>query len=135
MAKKAKKSDDGTEFGPAIPNGASFTIVQLERDLVPRPQAQRIVQTINWNGEIKAYISENAYHRNECLEHFMALVRKSYENSIKKGGIALYGIKGRIHWHEFTEEFCLKGKHGVRLNPENGEPEQEGETVNVIYAD
>jgi hypothetical protein len=115
------------------PQGSHFGIVQLERDLYPKPTAQRIIQWVNRNGEITAYISENAYHRAELMEIFYKLQRMSYDRSITKGSVALNPVKGRYHWHYFSKEFAL----GEGVTPEGRvDPETDkAETDTVTIAD
>ena len=114
----AKKKDEGSIF----PNGVHFGIVQLERDILPSPPAQRIVQWVNRNGKLKAYISANAYMKSELFPLFDKLVRMSYAGSISHGSVALIPVRTRINWFEFTEDF-LKGGDGYRINPETDEEE------------
>lgn len=114
-----KKKDEGSIF----PNGVHFGIVQLERDILPSPPAQRIVQWVNRNGKLKAYISANAFMKSELFTHFDKLVRMAYNNSIVHGTIALVPVRTRLNWFEFTEEF-LKGGEGTRVNPETDEEEE-----------
>jgi hypothetical protein len=112
---RPKKTE--VKFEGLYPQGVHFGIIQLERDLLPKPAAQRIVQWVNRNGELKCYVSENAYHRAELIDIFDKLYRLSYQQSISKGSPCLYPVKGRIHWTFFTESFC-KGGDSARINPE-----------------
>jgi len=99
------------------PGGAHFTIIQLPIDLQPKPSAQRIVMLVNAQGQLKSYVTENAYIRVECFEVFEKLVRQAYAGSVARGGTSLYPQPTRLHWCHFTEEFCLTGK-GPRVSPE-----------------
>jgi hypothetical protein len=124
---KVKDELEVVQPGEAIlPNGCHFGVVQLMRDLSPHPAAQRIVQWVNRNGEIKAYISESAYHRTELKSWFDKLFRDSYSASISKGGAALSPVKSRLHWIRFEPGF-LTGQVAKpeRVNPETDGPEEE----------
>src|SRR4051812_29868467 len=127
----AKKKTDEETPKEMTPNGLHFGIVQLPRDLLPPPAAQRIVQWVNRDGVLKAYISENAYHRTELFTILDKLTRLTYDNSIRRGGAFLMPVRTRIHWHTFNLEFltgddeALKPEH--RVNPETDEPEDENE--------
>lgn len=128
MAKK-KKTEDVEQKAPIndpegiFPNGTHLGIVQLPRDLMPKPSAQRIVQWVNRMGELRAYVTESAYHRTELITWYDKLMRLSYQNSISRGSYALTPVKGRIHWCRFTEKFTKTGK-GERINPETDLPEE-----------
>ncbi len=120
MAKKKEESND------IFPNGAHFGVIQLPRDLDPKPAAQRIVQWVNNNGKLNCYISENAYHRVELKALLWKLMfDDGYATSIARGAATLLAIKGRIHWHRFTAEFCqsVENNPANRINPETDEPE------------
>lgn len=121
MARPKKVSEENTSV---FPTGVHFGIIQLPMDLNPKPCAQRITQLVNRDGTLQAYISENAYHRAELIDIFDKLYRLSYQQSISKGSISLFPVKGRLHWKRFTEEFCLAGD-GDRINPETDEKEAE----------
>lgn len=127
MAKKkaeAEVQQPANDPEALFPNGAMFGIIQLPIDLLPKPAAQRIVQLVNRNGELRVYMSENAYQRTELITWYDRLMRLSYQNSITKGGASLAPTKARIHWIRFTEEHCKKGR-GERINPETDTPEAE----------
>lgn len=127
MAKKkseAKVEEPVNDPETLIANGALFGIIQLPIDLLPKPAAQRIVQQVNRNGELRVYMSENAYQRTELITWYDRLMRLSYQNSITKGGATLAPTKARIHWIRFSEENCKKGR-GERINPETDTPEGE----------
>ena len=126
MAKKtnAENKEQINEIQDIFPNGSHFGVVQLPRDYLPKPSAQRIVQWVNLNGKLRVYITENAYVRTELITWYDKLMRMSYQNSISKNELALRPTKGRIHWVRFTEEFLKSGK-GERINPETDEPEVE----------
>lgn len=122
--------------GEIFPNGLHFGIIQLARDLNPQPAAQRIVQWVNRDGALKAYVSENAYHRTELFTILDKLSRMAYDASIRRGGAYLMPVRTRIHWHEFKEDFlkgepeALKPEH--RVNPETDKPEEEIEIPIVL---
>ncbi len=110
-----------------FPNGVHFGILQLPRDLMPAPAAQRIVQWVNRDGVLKAYISENAYQKTELFTILDKLTRMAFANSIARGGAHLMPVRTRIHWHEMTVPF-LKGETDAlkaenRINPESDTPE------------
>lgn len=124
MARKKKEEAEKPAEGEQIfPNGTHFGIIQLERDLSPKPAAQRIVQFVNRDGKLQAYVSENAYQRSECIDIFDKLYRYAYQQSISKGSVALLPVKGRLHWHRFTAEFCI-GKPSERVSPETDKAEE-----------
>lgn len=114
-----------SEIDEIAPNGAHFGVVQLPRDLKPAPAAQRIVQWVNWDGVLKAYVTESAYHRTELKSFFDLLFRKAYTAGISKGAASLLPVKGRIHWHRFEPDF-LSGTNTdtERVNPETDGPEE-----------
>lgn len=109
-----------------LANGASFKLVQLAFDLLPKPSAQRIIQSVNTDGVLVDYVSENAYHRAEAFEIMFKLMRDSYAKSIAKGSVTMFPIKGKQHWHVLTESFCQDGTRSERMNPESGKQEDEG---------
>lgn len=111
-----------------LANGASFKLVQLAFDLLPKPAAQRIVQSVNTDGVLVDYISENAYHRAEAFEIMFKIMRDSYAKSIQKGSATMFPHKGKYHWILLTSSFCDKEIKGERMNPETGKPENEGMT-------
>ncbi len=55
MGRKAKT--DLEKMGAIISGGVHFNIVQLARDLNPKPSAQRITQLVNNDGQILEYSS------------------------------------------------------------------------------
>jgi hypothetical protein len=124
--KKSEELDAQPDQTGVFPPGAHFGVIQLPIDLLPKPSAQRIVQFIHdaQEGRLRCYITENAYHRAELITHFDKLLRRGYETSISKGAISLNPLKTKLHWCEFTEEFCKTGK-GPRIDPETNAPEQE----------
>jgi hypothetical protein len=121
---RPKKTDNPEQEMEIAPNGAHFGVIQLPRDLIPHPAAQRIVQWVNRNGELKAYVSESAYHRSELKSWFDKLFRESYSASISKGAAALLPVKSRIHWRRFHPDF-LSGSviEGERIDPTTDLPE------------
>lgn len=121
---RAEAAEAVNEAQAIFPNGAHFGIIQLPGDLLPKPAAQRIVQWVNRDGQLRVYISENAYQRTELITWYDKLMRLSYQHSISKGGAALAPVRGRIHWCRFTEDFCKK-RRGARVDPETDQPEVE----------
>ncbi len=108
------------------PNGVMFGVVQLPRDLASGKFAtQRIVQTVNENGKLSAYITESSYHRSELKPIFDMLFRKAYAAGISKGAASLLPVKERFHWRAFEPGF-LSGTNTdtPRLDPTTGEFEK-----------
>lgn len=139
MAKKKAEEEEVVENpmqGRLFPNGVHYGIVQLPRDLLPRPSAQRIVQWVNRDGVLKCYISEGAYVREEALRHLDKLIRMSYAQSIAHGSPCLYPVRTRIHWREFTEGFVLGNADAMneklRINPETDEEEKPDDGVPLV---
>lgn len=125
MAKKTEKADKVLEQQAVFPTGVHFGAVQLPIDLQPKPSAQRIVQFFHTADQgLRCYISENAFIRSELFMIMDRMFKESYRKSIAKGSVALLPVKMRLHWCEFTEEFCATGK-GLRIDPETGKPEDE----------
>lgn len=124
MAKSKKEETEKLDVkGPVFANGAYFQVIQLERDLFPKPTARRIIQLVNRDGVFECYISENAYVRAECKEILQSIMRLSESNSLDRGAPYMHPVKGRYHWRKFTVEFALDQNSGERVNPETGEPE------------
>jgi hypothetical protein len=126
---KASQLPDATaqpELTDIAPNGMYMGVVQLPRDLSPRISTQRIVQWVNRNGQLKAYITESAYHRTECKMWFDKLFRESWSQSLTRGAASLLPVKSKIHWVRFEPSF-LKGENQSpeRIDPMTDEVEVE----------
>lgn len=130
MARKKSEEpkQDKVSTGQAsgiYPLGAFFSVIQLPNDLMPKPPAQRILQMVHSQEHgLKCYISENAYQRSELIDHYDRLMRQSYMGSVSKGTSQLAPLRGKIHWCEFTVEFCEK-LSGPRIDPATNAPEVE----------
>lgn len=116
--------DNMTQEDFVWPNGVSWGIVQLPRDLRPFP-TQRIVQTVNENGKLSAYITESSYHRSEVKGWYDKLFRDSYSGGISKGAASLMPVKSKLHWRRFEPGF-LSGQtlDTPRMDPTTGEEEK-----------
>ncbi len=116
-----KENQDTPQSGPIVPFGSFWRFVQLTIDLLPKPTAARILQFVYYpSGKTLVLVSENAFHRSELIEKGFALMRTSFDSGNTNEFMGMPPHKGKIHWCEFTEEFCKTGK-GPRIDPETGE--------------
>lgn len=110
-----------TAEGYAWPDGAHFSLIQLPRDLSPRPPGLRIVQHVRKNQETRIYITESSYHRTEAKELKQKLEAFAYQ-SIADGGPTSKPVKWKLHWHYFDSQFVRNpGARLPHVSPEERE--------------